>query len=83
MGAGEGSQAEGRIVVKRWTDEVKREVEAAGGSVRFTADGHLLVLSKSGKPVGKIRTAGKDAGDNQGRTGRSILRKTIRNVAEG
>lgn len=58
------------------------DVERAGGSTKMTHDGHLAVYSRSGSFVVKMRTHGKQVGDDQGSTGRSVRRQVLRRVAD-
>lgn len=60
-----------------------REVEAAGGSVGWSHDGHLKVYDRAGRFVVKLRTAGKKVGDGSGGTGRNVYAGVLRRVVRG
>lgn len=55
-----------------------REVEAAGGTWRMSADGHAMILDPDGRLVGKLRTSGKQTGDGVGT--RRIVANAIRAI---
>lgn len=65
---------------RRWPEVVRREVEAAGGSVSMSADGHLRIFDRQGRYLMKVRTAGKQVGDGNNKTGRSVLRGLVRRI---
>jgi hypothetical protein len=62
--------------VNAWITSFVRAVEAAGGTVRPSRDGHLKVFDQQGRFVYKMR----QRGDDNGATGRAILREVARRV---
>lgn len=65
----------------RWASELRRAVEAAGGSVTRSRDGHLKVYDATGVFVAKTRAAGK-RGNETGAAARGFLASVVRTIEE-
>ncbi len=59
-----------------------REVESVGGSVRLSKDGHVMIYSRSGAFVVKVKASGKGVADGKGATGRHVMEQVLRKVRE-